>query len=251
MNNYLKPLSFILFFSLGYSQNNELKGLVFAQGDLENIHVINKTSKKNTTTNAYGEFVIEANPNDTLLFSSIQYKKKIIIISASDFKKELFFVSLEDEINELDEVIIGKVLTGNLSADITNLKIKRKINFYDVGITGYKGIKASYSERLLNVESSGGGPIISLINTISGKKKKLKQYVFNEKKDKLRSQLEAEYTEAFFSTFKLNKKYQKDFFYFCAEQDDFLSRCQHGSRWEIIKYLQEKLIMYKTTLALK
>ncbi len=35
--------------------------------------------------------------------------------------------------NELDEIVVGKILTGNLSLDVSLEDTKRDINFYDVG----------------------------------------------------------------------------------------------------------------------
>lgn len=56
-------------------------------------------------------------------------------------------VHLIENINVLDEVFVGKVLTGDLSIDIKNSDLKRPIDFYDVGIPRYTGIPKAQCER--------------------------------------------------------------------------------------------------------
>ena len=46
-------------FSSIFSQTIEIGGVVSGSTDVENIHVINKTSNKFTTTNKLGAFIIE------------------------------------------------------------------------------------------------------------------------------------------------------------------------------------------------
>ena len=48
---------------------------------VENIHIINKTTKKATTSDFKGRFRMPVKVNDTLLFSAVQFENKIIIIS--------------------------------------------------------------------------------------------------------------------------------------------------------------------------
>tara|TARA_R110002012_G_scaffold321969_1_gene552895 strand:+ start:29569 stop:29742 length:174 start_codon:yes stop_codon:yes gene_type:complete len=56
-----------------FSQTTDLDGQVITNLDAENIHIINKTSKKFTITNASGAFVIPSKLNDTIIISSIQH----------------------------------------------------------------------------------------------------------------------------------------------------------------------------------
>ncbi len=251
MNRYVFAILVVLSIALGHSQVKELKGVVIADGDIENIHVLNTTSKINATTNQFGIFTIQAKAQDTILFSSIQYKRKIVVVTNLDFEKELFTVSLEDRVNELDEVIVGNILTGDLGSDIANINVKRPINFYDLGIPGYSGpiIKRTRSEKLLH-QATSGGEIITLINIISGRKKRLEQRALRDRIFKLKEKIELEYKDSFFENFKLPEKYRKDFFYFCAEDDNFLNRCEHSRGFNIIAFLGEKLIVYKETMAI-
>jgi len=246
-------------FNFGNTQIKELKGVIIANGDLEGIHVLNKTSKLNVTTNEHGVFNIVAKIQDTILFSSVQYEKKIIVISQSNFERELFTVTMKDRINKLDEVVVGKVLTGDLNSDIRNSDAKRDINFYDLGIPGYTGPPKTLRERALfdadggkwvsDISSNGlgaGGAINfnKLLNKISGRTKKLKRNVDIERRSNLLKTIREQLTESFFSINTLDEKYRTDFFYFCSNDKDFLKRCG-GSEIESLEFLREKLKEYK------
>ena len=107
-----------------------------ADTDVENIHVINKTSNKFATTNKLGGFKIQAKVFDTIVFSSVQYKLKAIVVNLMNIQDRSLFVHLSEYVNILDEVVVGKLLTGDLNSDINNSDAERPIDFYDVGILG-------------------------------------------------------------------------------------------------------------------
>ncbi len=73
----MQPIKFLfcffIFSSNMFSQTTDLDGQVITNLDAENIHIINKTSKKFTITNASGAFVIPSKLNDTIIISSIQH----------------------------------------------------------------------------------------------------------------------------------------------------------------------------------
>jgi len=92
--NYIIISLSLLIFNLGNSQVKELNGEIIANEDLEGVHVLNTTSKTHSTTNQFGAFTILAKAQDTILFSSVQYKRKIVVVTNLDFEKELFTVSL-------------------------------------------------------------------------------------------------------------------------------------------------------------
>jgi hypothetical protein len=85
----------------------ELNGQV--RNDLvpvENVVVFNVNSKKGTVVNQYGVFVIMAKVNDTLVFSSLAFKSKRIVLSEKDFFTSKLIVKLEVFTNELAEVLV-------------------------------------------------------------------------------------------------------------------------------------------------
>ncbi len=83
-----------------------LKGKVYdATSKVKNIKVFNETQKRVTATNAEGSFSIIAKVNDTLLFESIFYHPKVIILKDYHFE-DIFVFELKKIVNELDEVEI-------------------------------------------------------------------------------------------------------------------------------------------------
>ncbi|WP_159021632.1 carboxypeptidase-like regulatory domain-containing protein [Formosa sp. L2A11] len=219
-----------------------ISGTVTGEDDIENIHVINKTSKRFTTTNANGAFFIAAKLHDTIVFSAIQYTTQEIIIDVPILTSKSMHVNLNEEVNQLNEVIVGKILTGNLMLDIGNATGEPEINFYDVGIPGYMGKRATKAERQLSQAKSG--ILHTVANGISGRTKMLKAHVALEKNDKLITQIRQRLSDDFFSEHPLSEFKQMDFWYFCSESPDFITRCKTRKDIEILQYLNEKYAVY-------
>ena len=138
-NGYLLLGLFLLVFNIASSQQIDLEGKVTNAFDIEGIHILNKTSKYNTVTNEFGEFVIRIQVQDTIIFSSIKYQIKELIITEDIYHKKKININLNELVNELDEVLIGNTLTGDLFTDLKNIKVEETFNFDNVGIPGFKG----------------------------------------------------------------------------------------------------------------
>ena len=241
-----------------HAQMTEISGKVIAQDNVEGIHVINKTSKRYATTNDQGVFIIQVKQQDTLVFSSIQYKLKAVYVDSTLIANKYMEVPLEAYLNELDEVTVGRVLTRNLESDIENSQAQPKINFYDVGIPGYKGKQPTQKERLL-IEADHGKffafygigfaiNVNKILNRVSGKTKKLKQLVKLEKRDELMFKLRTRFSESLFENQELSKEQSMDFFFFCSEDKNFEERCSDENDLMVLEFLKEKLVVYKKNL---
>ncbi|WP_406682998.1 hypothetical protein N1F78_09905 [Seonamhaeicola sp. MEBiC1930] len=254
-NNYL--FCFFLFFSsIVTSQSVSIIGKVISEDNIENIHVINKTAKVFTVTNKEGVFYITAKINDTLQFTSIQHGVKNVIVLNEVIKTKTMLVQLDEQVNYLGEVVVGKILTGDLLSDIENAETDTPINFYDVGIPGYKGKLATQSERRLAQAGEfkpkmligmllGGASLDPIINGISGRTKMLKKRVSLEKKEDLLRTIKSNLPDNFFSNYSLNEDLRADFFFFCLEDPDFKNKCEGKSELEVFQFLIEKLQQYK------
>ncbi|OBQ55835.1 hypothetical protein JJL45_06725 [Tamlana sp. s12] len=247
---------------LAFSQSHDLSGTVLSAVNVENIHVINKTQQLFTTTNARGEFTISVKVHDTLVFSSIQHKPQNVVVSESVFKNKTLVVTLEEQINVLDEVTVGKTLTGDLLADIKNTTGEAPINFYDVGIPGYTGKVATQSERRLS-QANGEGvafktimlqvlslnvPVEPILNAISGRTKVLKQHVALEQKSELLHDIKVKFSTMFFELHPLDEDKQNEFFHFCEEDDRFVAICTSNNDLEILQFLEKKYEKYLENL---
>lgn len=246
-------LVFLSFFV--HSQSTEIYGRVESKTNIENIHVINITAQVFTITDKKGLFTITAKLNDTLKFSSVQHKLREVIISNEIISNKVIFVKLTEQINELDEVFVGKVLTGDLLSDIKNTEGEPPINFYDVGITGYTGKPATQSERRLSEAGEfkpkmllgllgGGLPLNPILNGLSGRTNMLKNRVEIEEKEMLLQVIKSRLSKDFFVSNPLKEVLKMDFFYFCADDENFLKHCKNQSDFKILIFLRMKYKKY-------
>ncbi|MBI9041139.1 carboxypeptidase-like regulatory domain-containing protein [Lutibacter sp.] len=107
-----KNVSIALFFmvvlSTTYAQQQEaIHGIVKSEATvLQDINIINKTKNLGTSSNANGEFTMHVSEGDSIQFSSINYKTRIIAISLNHLKTKQIIIFLEPGLNELDEIAI-------------------------------------------------------------------------------------------------------------------------------------------------
>lgn len=73
---------------------------------VENVIVFNVNSNTGTVVNKYGSFTIEAKVSDTLVFSSLAFKSKKIVLTEKEFIEPRLIVKLDVFTNELAEVLI-------------------------------------------------------------------------------------------------------------------------------------------------
>ena len=193
------------------------------------------------------------------MFSSIQYKLKTVVVSLKIIEARIIEVHLTENINVLDQVTVGKVLTGDLSSDINNSDLERPINFYDLGIPGNTAKPKTQSERRLYEAGEfkpkqllgllmGSMPINPILNAISGRTKMLKQRVKLEVEEQLMYSIKARLSEDFFSVYSLDETLQMEFFYFCSEDENFSKRCKDKSDIDVLEYLKEKYLEYNKNL---
>jgi len=243
------------------AQSVILEGQINADSDLENINVMNISGQVNTITDAQGRFRIIVQSRDTLVFSSLLYITHQRVVDLQTVKNRTIVVHLKAALNELEEVVLGKTLSGDLGKDIKHMEGKTPINFNDVGIPGYTGKIATQSERRLSEASSfkpsagssgfGVGASMQftpLINAITGRTKMLKARVRHETKVDLLHRIKTTVAKDFFKYFTLNKALQTDFLYFCEADSTFMQRCNQKSDFEIFEFLKEKLEQYKRNL---
>jgi len=249
----------LIVFQPAFSQSIEIIGEVKSKSNLENIHVVNKTAQLFTITDRNGRFIITAKMNDTLQFSSVQHKLKVLIISEKIISAKAIFVILEEQINELDEVFVGKILTGDLLSDIKNTEGTPPINFYDVGIPGFTGTPATQSERRLHEAGefkpimllgllSGGVPLNPILNGISGRTKMLKTRVKLEERKTLMLYIKGRLSKDFFASNPLEQSLKSDFFYFCADDENFIKYCKNQTDFKILIFLKMKYKQYLSNM---
>ena len=230
MKNNTNLILVCFFISLStFGQQTLLKGKVVNDFDVEGIHVLNKTSKYNTITNQFGEFEIRVELSDTLLFSSIKFELKELVISEENISTKLIEITLSEIINELDEVMVGNTLTGNLAYDIKNIKTEKDIDFDDVGISGFKGVPQEKIAPVYSIRNPITIDVDAIYKRISGYYKKLKVKRKWAQENTIAAEIIDYYGFTFFEdAYQLPQNRLYEFMLFCIEtsslQSDFKRR---------------------------
>lgn len=84
-----------------------MKGKIIADSlGIPTVHIINYTAQTGTINSSSESFQILVKENDVLWFTSVQYKKVEIEVSAEIINSGYQEVALKEEVNELEEVNI-------------------------------------------------------------------------------------------------------------------------------------------------
>ncbi|MHA3788209.1 hypothetical protein ACX0HA_08375 [Flavobacterium hauense] len=103
-----------------------LAGRVVADSlKVENLTVLNMTSRISAVTDDNGDFAIYARSGDTLLFSGITVHAAQLVLKREHFLEKKLLIKLNVEVTTLKELIITpNVLTGTLESDSRKTKTK-------------------------------------------------------------------------------------------------------------------------------
>jgi len=212
-----------LFAAKTFAQNEKiiLSGIVKNDSvPIEDVQVINLSSRRGSLTNNKGEFRITARLHDTLAFSDIQYKYKQIRVTEEQFRNKFVAIKLEFNVNKLDEVVIfkNKELTNPLGLPNWGKKpldkVEREINHYS---------QESLGKIILQTLLLKPGGIDDIWYVVSGERKKFRKYkslldhdklvAFQEKKaDEIREHFKDDF---FINNFNIPKEKINDFILFC------------------------------------
>jgi hypothetical protein len=218
-----------------------LKGKVIVDSIVAPIHIINVTAEKGSLTQASGDFEMAVMVGDLVLFSSVQFQKKELLITAGILESGFLKVPLIVDINELDEVRLHQ-LSGSLTKDIS------EIETYDplaVGIPLSDRKPLSVEERKLSALSSPMDPVGLIYGVFSGERKRLKKAIENNELRTLvlkgRDLLPQEfYTE----TLKLENNQIIDFVYFCSRKSVFEKLVNKSEAIQLIRFFKEMIPEY-------
>ena len=235
---------FLFFLNSLFCQRKEIKGVVLNK-DAEGIHVINKTANLFTITDSEGSFFIHAAIGDVVVLSSVQYDLKIIEVDNNKYKKGEFFIILKENLTQLDDVIVGTQLSGNLYQDLKNIEVEEPFSPEDVGIPEYHGVQ---QERIVPVFSAITPTMIdieAIYKHLSGYYKTLKT---TRKMDKENATLEAIqnfYGKKFLIiVYDLLNEQLHEFLLFCIETSNIQTEFTNENHSLVLKILSDKRKAY-------
>lgn len=216
-----------------------LEGKLIAEfADLEGIHIMNINADYSTTAQAGGYFTTWAKPGDTLMFSAVHIKGKMIGLTADDFEKPLFFVRIESMVNQIDQVKVRQY--KNITAE--SLGIVKNVKRY------------TPAERKLKTASDMSvGSIITLdplFNWISGRTAMLKKEVEAERKEMLMATLENAYDGDYLtSKLKIPTHHVRGFLFYAVEDKELANLVRAKTSGPIEFRLAELAVQYNETIA--
>jgi len=236
-----------------WTQNEEriiISGKIVSNtNDLEGVYVVNAQTEVMTTTNAEGAFSILAKAGDELVFSSIQFKEKRVLVTPENFSELNFIVKLNIVMHQLQEVIIRRydninaVALGIIPAgQKTYTEAERKLH------------TATALNATASTSSLAGGSISAdpLINFLSGRTAMLKKEVAVEKKEFFMKLLEKMFSlDHFVNRLKIPHEYVKGFEYYAVENDKFTTILNSKNKTSTEFLLGELAVKYKEILAVE
>lgn len=217
--------------------SNYLNGKVITNTeDSSGINIKNLKTNLTTSTRLDGSFTIVASEGDTLMFTSIQFKRLKIKLKKEDFNERNFLIKLESLTHFLDEVKI--------------IDYKR-INAVNLGITPKGQKKYTPAERRLYTATGGGNQyginnsvsLDGILNAISGRTAMLKKEVKIEHKEITINKLNVYYKESFYiETLKIPEAYINGFKYYIVENDEFV-RSINSKNYTLATFLMSQLAL--------
>ena len=238
--------SFLLFIAMffcvtGTAQVKLLQGKITNSRDAEGVHILNTTSRFNAITNENGNFSINVNKQDTLVFSSVAFVPEKLIVSEEIYNRGTVTVKLSALVNVLDAVTLGPNLSGNIVTDVQSIKTEKHLNFSDVGIPGFKGegeekivpVAIAFFPIKVNLEA--------VYKYASGYYRKLKIKREWEAQNTVVASIINRYSIGFFGeAYSIPENRVYDFILFCIETSGLQSDFIEERNAKVLKIFQEK-----------
>ncbi|MFB9078865.1 carboxypeptidase-like regulatory domain-containing protein [Flavobacterium procerum] len=238
----------------GWSQNSErsvINGKITSNtantSDLEGVYVINAQTEASAITDASGSFSILAKADDVLVFSSVGFKEKRVVLTSENFTDLNFTIKLNMVMHQLEEVIVKRydninaVALGIVSADQKSYtQAERKLK------------TATALDPTATAGGMVGGSISAdpLLNFFSGRTAMLKKEKEVEKKEFFMKLLEKMFSwEHFVERLKIPAEYVKGFEYYAVENDKFTVILNSKNKTSTEFLLGELAVKYKELIA--
>ncbi len=229
-----------------FGQSETLRGKIIAdslQGYA--INIINFTKEIGTTNDEQGFFEIPASPRDSIVFSSVQYQIRSIIVKQDQIEDKKITIVLHPVVQQLEQVKVSTTeLSGNLDKDVGVVELQPFVDNKILGLPFSDKPQPTKAER--RIYTARSGIIDRPINYLSGKLKKLKRIKALEDLDAIVQRGETTFNTAFFvDELKLSEDLITDFMYYCAEDEYFANLLENSKRLTLVEFFQKKVTSYK------
>lgn len=251
-NNFIKYSSFLILLLFGImaakaQERPILKGKVISadSSSVEKLNIVNLNAETGTISDQNGYYEIGVRANDSILFSSVQFENRTLVISEDMISEgKLPEVILSDAINELAEVQISNIkLSGYLGNDINRISVVdvEKMNKLQMNLD-----KVIEIDRKLNppqnVNPQGGINVMKVAGMIADKlskdKEKLVHFTPEDFVKKSLSMIGAGY---FRETLDLNENEITNFILYCSEELRFKILFRKEDALGLIEYFNTRI----------
>ncbi|WP_136668550.1 hypothetical protein [Flavobacterium sp. H122] len=241
----LRIVLFLMFLNFNlYSQNQKINGIVESDlGVHDGVLVVNRTNKQNTFTSNGGQFVIEADPDDVLVFSSPKTEPLEIRLNSNSFRQNPLKIKVRVKPSELAEIKIVDISAKRLGVVDNSVKTytpaERKLRT--------AGTFKWYSPLLIPF---GGMSVDGLINQISGRTSRLKKEAKIERNEFNLAKLKTTFPEDFYiSTLSIPPDYIEGFLVYASENPKVV-QCLKEKNKNVLRFaLTDLAFQYKELIS--
>jgi hypothetical protein len=152
-------LFFICFTSVFAQETKYIQGVVYSSDSLKalpNVHIISKIAHRGTISLPDGSFFLRSAPNDSLLFSSIGFVRKIVTVTEQMIlTNNAITVTLERDTVKMEEVVVRSFYDWQtFKYMLVNMKPLKPVNLESMD----NELETSL-EEIRNYPASFGGPV--------------------------------------------------------------------------------------------
>jgi len=250
----LKPIIYLIlsFFFVSFASgqtivSTTLYGKIVADyPDLDGITVYNLKSELIVISEKNGYFTIAASVGDTIQFSAVQFQTYKHVVKSKNLNDSNVIIQMQLATNELKEVIVNEY--GH-------------INEVSLGIVPANQKKYTVAERRLKAAGdfrptsllgiiAGGMDVDALVNAISGRTKRLKKELDNERKSKAIERISNLFPVTYFTdVLKIPVDYVEGFKYFVVEHPNFMESFSSSEKlmlsFRLIEIAEEYKVIIK------
>ncbi len=236
-------LYFAVLQSVFAQSEKSIKGVVMANTSfLQGVEVVNLNSKNVQLTNAKGEFILEANLNDSILFYSKNFYFKRIKITPELFQNPRIEIEMTVKPEELQEVVIKKSSTiwrGKDSKREQNIDDELKLRKHENRLKTVGVYEGTIENGIDFIQI--GTSLLKLLKNKNKESQKASSKNFNFK-IYAKSNCPAEY---FTQTLKLKPDEVELFLTFCQNDPDSQKSSTTESTLHIMDFLLKKSISFR------
>ena len=217
--------------------------MLYKNSNVISANVVNNTSRQATITDDEGEFEMLVKLNDRLVFSSVQYQIRSVIVNKEILQKSRLIIDVNEKVTVLDEVVVGPENTKKF-LDLKEEEFKRTYYNFDKSSkvenqilkagTFNNGLNFINLYKMIAKSSSKSGEIDKQLSNVNYKPSNLIREV---------------YDDAFFvKNLGLKKQNISEFLLFCDDKFPSKFLFKKSNEFQLLDFLIKQSDKFKKVL---